>query len=180
MEFSGHAARGHWNFLRIFQYSGGLKGRPHAAQSNMTRYSIGRNPDNDIVIQDPSVSRRHAELEGVGNRRYRLADLDSSAGTFLFRDGAWQQKASWDDVALGDRVRFGDHETSVLNMLQPEHVTQARDRDGGNAETSFPGPPEKMGAPGQPPRQVTVRLILTIAAAIAVGLAVTWVFGRFF
>lgn len=149
----------------------------------MTRYSIGRNPDNDIVIQDPSVSRRHAELEGVGNRRYRLTDLDSSAGTFLFRDGIWEQKASWNDVALGDRVRFGDHETSVLNMLQPEHVTQSRGWDDGDAETRLPDPPElreKMGAPGQPPRQVTVRLIVTIAAAIVVGLAVTWAFGQFF
>lgn len=148
----------------------------------MTRYTIGRNADNDIVIQDPSVSRRHAELEGVGSRRYRLTDLDSSAGTFVFRDGEWQQKIRWEDVALGDRVRFGDHETSVLNMLQPEHVTQAPGKGvegkGIGAEETLP--PEALGHPGQPTRKISVRLIITIAAAIAVGYLVNLAFKEFF
>src|SRR6267378_2839439 len=42
--------------------------------------TIGRAPDNMIVIDDPSVSNRHAQLELTGEI-YRLKDLDSTNGT---------------------------------------------------------------------------------------------------
>ena len=44
--------------------------------------SIGRAPDNDIVVADLSVSRHHAELRNIGGR-YEIADLGSHNGTFL-------------------------------------------------------------------------------------------------
>lgn len=46
------------------------------------RYSVGRHRGNDIVLVDPSLSRRHAEIwfEEGG---WRIADLGSSNGTFL-------------------------------------------------------------------------------------------------
>lgn len=46
------------------------------------RYSVGRHRGNDIVLVDPSLSRRHAEIwfEDGG---WRIADLGSSNGTFL-------------------------------------------------------------------------------------------------
>ena len=43
---------------------------------------IGRNPDNDIVIHDKSVSGRHALLEFHKNS-YILTDLQSTNGTFI-------------------------------------------------------------------------------------------------
>src|SRR5207237_9505589 len=42
--------------------------------------TIGRAPDNMIVIDDATVSNRHAQLERSGDT-YRLKDLDSSNGT---------------------------------------------------------------------------------------------------
>src|SRR5436190_6833666 len=42
--------------------------------------SIGRAPDNRIVIDDPSVSNRHAQLE-LSGETYRLKDLASTNGT---------------------------------------------------------------------------------------------------
>ena len=42
--------------------------------------TIGRAPDNMIVIDDPSVSNRHALLE-LSGETYRLKDLDSTNGT---------------------------------------------------------------------------------------------------
>ncbi|HEY6071443.1 MAG TPA: FHA domain-containing protein [Chthoniobacterales bacterium] len=42
--------------------------------------TIGRAPDNMIVIDDPSVSSRHGQLELVGET-YRLKDLGSTNGT---------------------------------------------------------------------------------------------------
>ncbi len=44
--------------------------------------SVGRDPANDVVISDPSVSARHARIfrQGAG---YLVEDLDSSNGTFV-------------------------------------------------------------------------------------------------
>ena len=63
--------------------------------------TIGRAPDNMIVIDDPSVSGRHALLELVGET-YRLKDLESTNGTKV-------NGVPITDTALRfeDRIRFG-------------------------------------------------------------------------
>lgn len=43
---------------------------------------IGRSPSNDIVLKEPKVSRRHAEIQSVGGR-YIILDLESSNGTYV-------------------------------------------------------------------------------------------------
>ncbi len=43
---------------------------------------IGRNADNDVVVDDLSVSRYHAELRNSA-RGYEIVDLDSHNGTFV-------------------------------------------------------------------------------------------------
>ncbi len=43
---------------------------------------IGRRPDNDLVLDDPRVSRLHAQLR-ANRGRYMLFDLDSTGGTFV-------------------------------------------------------------------------------------------------
>ncbi len=45
--------------------------------------SIGRSQDNDIVVADLGVSRRHAELRRSPGGGYEIADLGSHNGTFL-------------------------------------------------------------------------------------------------
>ncbi|MEJ2150130.1 MAG: FHA domain-containing protein, partial [Chloroflexota bacterium] len=47
-----------------------------------TLLTIGRDASNDIVLDSPTVSRYHAQLERVG-QRYRVNDLRSSNGTFV-------------------------------------------------------------------------------------------------
>ena len=44
---------------------------------------IGRAGDNDIVVADLGVSRRHAELRRLPRGEYEIADLGSHNGTFL-------------------------------------------------------------------------------------------------
>ena len=44
---------------------------------------IGRAPDNDLVLDDLSVSRRHAELRALPDGRYEIADLGSHNGTYV-------------------------------------------------------------------------------------------------
>ncbi len=44
--------------------------------------NIGRRLDNQVIIDDPRVSRRHAQLRVVRNR-FVIFDLNSSGGTFV-------------------------------------------------------------------------------------------------
>lgn len=59
-----------------------------AKLQNITRFgeknklTIGRDPSNDVVIDQPNASRFHAQITRVG-RRYFVTDLRSSNGTFV-------------------------------------------------------------------------------------------------
>src|SRR5262249_60552158 len=66
-----------------------------------TTLRIGRAPENDIVVSDPTVSRQHAEIRHVSGA-YRIVDLDSSHGTFL--NG---QRVTDEELSEGDIVRVG-------------------------------------------------------------------------
>ena len=63
--------------------------------------TVGRAQDNMIVIDDPSVSNRHALLEMSGDT-YRLKDLDSTNGTKVNGIPITDTVLRFDD-----RVRFG-------------------------------------------------------------------------
>lgn len=56
-------------------------------------FTIGRNPDNAIVINDPEkkVSRYHCRLLPLSENTYLLEDLDSTGGTFV--DGIQVKRA---------------------------------------------------------------------------------------
>ncbi len=63
--------------------------------------TIGRAPDNMIVIDDPSVSNRHALME-LSGETYRLKDLDSTNGTKV--NGLPITETI---LRFEDRIRFG-------------------------------------------------------------------------
>jgi pSer/pThr/pTyr-binding forkhead associated (FHA) protein len=63
--------------------------------------SIGRAPDNMLVLADPSVSARHAELRLVGET-YHLKDLGSTNGTRVNGVPVTETALRFDD-----RIRFG-------------------------------------------------------------------------
>lgn len=69
-----------------------------------TRVAIGTSDDNEIVLHDSTVSRRHCEITVVSDR-YVLRDLDSTNGTWI--DGAEVKEAF---LAPGSRLRVGDTE----------------------------------------------------------------------
>jgi hypothetical protein len=64
--------------------------------------TIGRAPDCDCMISDPTVSRHHAELRREG-AEWILADLGSTNGTRL---NGWRVTGSV-AVRPGDQVAFG-------------------------------------------------------------------------
>lgn len=61
--------------------------------------TIGRHSDNDVVINDPSVSNKHARLNYEEN--FFLTDLRSSNGTFV--NG---KKILHTKLADGDAINF--------------------------------------------------------------------------
>ncbi|MFG2111772.1 FHA domain-containing protein [Streptomyces sp. NPDC048718] len=66
---------------------------------------IGRAPDNDLVIDDLTVSRRHAELIAEPDGTYRIHDLGSHNGTFLDGRPVTDARVTAEDlVGIGHRA----------------------------------------------------------------------------
>ena len=68
--------------------------------------SVGRQPDCDLIIDDSSVSKRHAILRwNAEQKRCSVADLGSSNGTFLNASSGVETETVLRD---GDILSFGD------------------------------------------------------------------------
>jgi hypothetical protein len=63
--------------------------------------SVGRGDGSDVMLADPSVSRRHAAIEIEGHRAF-VRDLQSKNGTFV--NG---ERVERSPLSEGDEVRFG-------------------------------------------------------------------------
>jgi hypothetical protein len=59
--------------------------------------NIGRSPNNHLVIEDPRVSRNHAQLR-LSQGQFVISDLDSTGGTFVNRRRIRQQVLKPGDV----------------------------------------------------------------------------------
>jgi hypothetical protein len=73
---------------------------------------IGRSKDCDVHLDDPNISRRHAELRHEGST-YWLVDLDSTNGTEV--NGRRQKRAK---LEHGDTLRLGSTELVFRRELQ--------------------------------------------------------------
>ena len=82
-----------------------------------TPLSIGRNLDNHLVIQEPTVSRKHAEIR-LQDDQYLLIDLDSTSGTFL--NG--KQVQSQSVLHSGDSILIAD--TPIVFVDNAPHLTE--------------------------------------------------------
>jgi pSer/pThr/pTyr-binding forkhead associated (FHA) protein len=77
------------------------------------RMRIGRAPDADAAIPEPTLSRLHAELVRVAAGRFVVRDLKSANGTFV--NG---EKTRFSPLRPGDRVMLGDRVTLAF-ALEP-------------------------------------------------------------
>jgi len=77
--------------------------------------SIGRSPDNAMVLDHPQVSRYHALIERLGPQRQRITDLKSSNGVFV--NGQRIEKQAW--IKEGDEIQIGPYRLRLgQNALQ--------------------------------------------------------------
>lgn len=83
-------------------------------------WSIGRSEENDIVIQDPNISRMHAQLSRSENG-FVVEDLGSTNGTLL--DGAPIDR---ERIEGGDELTFGGVTTRFVRRTDGSASSQDR------------------------------------------------------
>ncbi|MCS7050014.1 MAG: FHA domain-containing protein [Thermomicrobium sp.] len=86
------------------------------------RIRIGRYPNNDIVIDHPTVSAYHAELVRRGDGRYELHDRESRNGTRI--NGTPIRQAILKD---GDQITLG---AITVHYLEGTKALEALNRGG--------------------------------------------------
>ena len=112
--------------------------------SKIRTYTIGRDPSASVVLPHDTVSRVHAELIPVSAGQVYVTDCASTGGTFIDEGGRWQ-KITQAFVEAGSRVRFGDLEVGVEQLLADIARLSAPGGEGSGATDSSasPSPPEK-------------------------------------
>lgn len=68
-----------------------------------TTWRIGRTKDNELPLNDKSVSRRHAEIQRYSNGNFVIYDVDSLNGVFVNSEPVKKKK-----LQEGDIIEIGD------------------------------------------------------------------------
>lgn len=64
--------------------------------------TIGRSPENEIFLDDVTVSRKHAQIIAVGAGLFTLKDLGSLNGTYVNNESVAEAS-----LATGDEIQIG-------------------------------------------------------------------------
>ncbi|MDM4766003.1 EAL domain-containing protein [Pelomonas sp. SE-A7] len=90
-------------------------------------FRIGRESDNDLVVNSTSLSRRHAEIDVDVSGKLRLTDLDSTNGSFVNRERINGSRL----LNENDIVHFGNAEFRLKSIvLSSAAAALAADDDG--------------------------------------------------
>jgi predicted component of type VI protein secretion system len=125
------------------------------------RFSIGRTPENDLVVADTSLSRRHALIEDFDGV-FNISDCGSSNGTLI--NGRAVTGAAelhdWDVLTFGG---VGDILVRLRDDSQPSNSPAPM----GAGNTAYISPKGQVSAPGvvaSGPTWLSAPLIATSAA----------------
>ena len=102
---------------------------------------VGRDDAADVIIDNPSVSRRHAEIR-LGDNGWEVEDLGSSNGTFI--DNARIEGPR--SIGLGDEIGFGKFSIVFGKALGEGEVPVATPNP--MADRPAPAPAPVAGVPG--------------------------------
>ena len=95
-------------------------GATHSLTAAATR--IGRQSDNDMVLDDASVSRHHAVIIDTGTS-FVITDMKSANGVFI-GDQRLRGSAT---INHGDRIRICDYEFTFEVHPPGGHATSSRE-----------------------------------------------------
>lgn len=134
--------------FRMVMRSGPTVGKAFTLDKN--EMFLGRDLSNDLVINDPEISRRHARLFLQGNG-YILEDLGSTNGTFV--NG--QRLMGPNILRPGDVITFGErmslvYETSDFDQDATVVSPAARPTYGGSEPAPQVYPPSQQSAYNPP------------------------------
>jgi hypothetical protein len=99
----------------VLQFGGDILKEYDLGQS----LTIGRLPDNTVIIDNPAVSAHHARVFWDG-AHYIVEDLDSTNGTFVN-----DRRVIRHELQEGDAVLVGKHKLVYDHMAEGELVLQA-------------------------------------------------------
>lgn len=108
--------------------------------------TLGRDITNDIVINDPEVSRHHLRITRVAEG-YNLEDLGSTNGTFI--NG--QRLSGVRFLNRGDMIGLGETVTLGYEVVRPMGGESAAPTAGGVSPAPSYQPPSPYAPPQQPP-----------------------------
>ncbi len=86
---------------------------PAPPASNARVITVGRGPENDVVLDYPTVSTRHARVLVEGSS-YSIEDLGSTNGTFL---NSLDQRVTRSAFTANDTVYFGTQPIPAARLL---------------------------------------------------------------
>ncbi len=80
---------------------------------------IGRHPENDLIINDPRVSRYHAQVR-YENGQFMIYDMDAKFGTFVNSEQIDKSEiVSGDTISLANTpVLFIDRSSDMIRKIQ--------------------------------------------------------------
>lgn len=124
---------------------------------------LGRDPNNEIVIMDPEVSRRHARFVLTGTD-YSVEDLGSTNGTLVrgIRVQSLTPLTSGDIVAIGERVSL----VYEVILVDPDATVAVPRHIGYRPEPLHVETPEQKLAEVESPQSQPVQTPLDAAPAV--------------
>ncbi|MDQ6787670.1 MAG: FHA domain-containing protein [Acidobacteriota bacterium] len=108
----------------IFTVSFTVKDRPREVKlifAEGERRSVGRTKENDLWLDDASVSKNHASFALNSEKQLMLADTGSTNGTFINGNRIAYGKAF--AIGSGDKLSFGTVEVAITHLVKPPQET---------------------------------------------------------
>ena len=91
----------------------------------MDKWIVGRGKGCDIVVNFPTVSRRHVIFREAG-ADIAVCDLSSTGGTHVMQDGRWT-RVERAKVTPDEPIRLGDYKTTARALLAAAGINVAGD-----------------------------------------------------
>lgn len=81
--------------------------------------TIGRNPDNDIIVNYPDVDCHHCRIEMVGEEGFRIINMNNATVTFV------NGKRVKGSMIIGpyDKLQVGTHDVAWAHQFSEESIS---------------------------------------------------------